>query len=159
MTLAPNPAHSDERRIPDMAQRELVELTPDECYTLLGSAQVGRLVYLDDLGPIAVPVNYSIAGTDVVFRVEGGAKAQAIRQPVLAFEVDGIDPGDQSGWSVLIRGQGHEVPAAEVPGLLQRLDGDFPRPWASGIHNIWLRITPSAVTGRRLGPRRSAPAF
>jgi uncharacterized protein len=142
-----------------MTQRELVELTPDECYALLNSAQVGRFVYLDDLGPLAVPVNYSVAGTDVVFRVEGGAKAGAMQQRVLAFEVDGIDPVDESGWSVLVRGQGHDVPATEVPSLLQRMDGDFPRPWASGIHNIWLRITPSTVTGRRLGPRRSAPGY
>jgi hypothetical protein len=63
-----------------------------------------------------VLVNYSIAGTDVVLRVEGGAKARAIRQPVRAFGVDGVDPGDQSGWSVLVRGQRHEVPAG--PGYV-----------------------------------------
>jgi uncharacterized protein len=142
-----------------MAQRELEELTPGECRSLLGTAHVGRLVYQDDLGPLAIPVNYAMLGNDIVFRVEGGTKQHAMEQPVLAFEVDGIDADEQSGWSVLARGTGQVVPAHEVPGLLRSLQGDFPRPWAFGIHNVWLRITPQHVTGRRLGPRRSAPAY
>jgi uncharacterized protein len=142
-----------------MAQRELEDLTVEECHSLLGTAHVGRLVYQDDLGPLAIPVNYAMSGSDIVFRVEGGTKRHAMRQAMLAFEVDVIDPDDQSGWSVLVRGTGQEVPAREVPSVLRSMQGDFPRPWAAGIHNVWLRITPRIVTGRRLGPRHSAPAY
>jgi Pyridoxamine 5'-phosphate oxidase len=71
-----------------MTQRELEDLPPDECFRLLGAAHVGRLVYQDDLGPLAVPVNYAMAGHEIVFRVEGGAKRAAMQQPMLAFEVD-----------------------------------------------------------------------
>jgi hypothetical protein len=28
---------------------------------------------------------------------------------------------------------------------------------AAGIHDVWLRITPSIMTGRQLGSRRDAP--
>jgi nitroimidazol reductase NimA-like FMN-containing flavoprotein (pyridoxamine 5'-phosphate oxidase superfamily) len=142
-----------------MPQRELTELTSDECYALLSSAQIGRLVYVDDLGPLAIPVNYCVAGSDIVFRAEGGAKAHAMRQPVLAFEVDAVDNDQHSGWSVLVRGPGEEVPATEVLDILRMMEGDFPRPWAFGVHNVWLRIRTRAITGRRLGAERSAPSY
>jgi nitroimidazol reductase NimA-like FMN-containing flavoprotein (pyridoxamine 5'-phosphate oxidase superfamily) len=46
-----------------IAQRELEDLSSDECYRLLATANVGRLVYQDELGPLAVPVNYAMQGT------------------------------------------------------------------------------------------------
>jgi uncharacterized protein len=134
-----------------MVQRELEVLSPDECFRLLGAASVGRLVYHDDLGPLAVPVNYGMAGQDIVLRVEGGAKRAAMQQPMLAFEVDHVDEDGKSGWSVLVRGAGAEVDPERVPALLRTMDGHFPTPWASGIHNVWLQIVPHNVTGRRLG--------
>jgi uncharacterized protein len=139
-----------------MTQRELDNLSPDECFRLLAAARVGRLVYHDDLGPLAVPVNYALAGRDIVFRVEGGAKQMAMQQPMLAFEVDHVDEDQQSGWSVLVRGVGAEVDMERVPALLRTMDRHFPKPWAVGIHNVWLQIVPHTVTGRRLGAERFA---
>jgi hypothetical protein len=146
------PVRPDENRV--MTQRELEDLSPDECFRLLAAACVGRLVYQDDLGPAAVPVNYTMAGHDIVFRVEGGAKRAAMQQPVLAFEVDHIDEDQESGWSVLVRGVGAEVDLERVPALLRAMDGPVSTPWAVGIHNVWLQIVPHAVTGRRLGAER-----
>jgi nitroimidazol reductase NimA-like FMN-containing flavoprotein (pyridoxamine 5'-phosphate oxidase superfamily) len=143
---------ADENRI--MAQRELEDLSPDECFRLLAAARVGRLVYHDDLGPLAVPVNYAMAGRDIVFRVEGGAKQAAMQQPMLAFEVDHVDEDEKSAWSVLVRGAGAEVDPERVPALLRAMDGHFPKPWAAGIHNVWLQIVPQTVTGRRLSAER-----
>jgi uncharacterized protein len=60
-------------------------------------------VYQDDLGPLAVPVNYAMAGHYIVFRVGGGAKRAAMQQPMLAFEVDHVEEDRQFGWSVLGR--------------------------------------------------------
>ncbi|MGO9382428.1 MAG: pyridoxamine 5'-phosphate oxidase family protein, partial [Mycobacterium sp.] len=116
-----------------MTQRELEDLPPDECFRLLGAAHVGRLVYQDDLGPLAVPVNYAMAGHDIVFRVEGGAKRAAMQQPMLAFEVDHVDEDRKFGWSVLVRGVGAEVDLERVPSLLRAMDGHGPTPWAAGI--------------------------
>ena len=139
-----------------MTQRELEDLSPDECFRLLADARVGRLVYQDDLGPVAVAVNYAMAGHDIVFRVEGGAKRAAMQQPMLAFEVDHIDEEREVGWSVLVRGVGAEVDPERVPELLRAMDGHFPTPWAAGIHNVWLQIVPQSVTGRRLGTEQSS---
>lgn len=139
-----------------MTQRELEDLSADECFRLLAAARVGRLVYNDELGPLAVPVNYALAGRDIVFRVEGGAKQAAMQQPTLAFEVDHVDEEREFGWSVLVRGAGAEVDMDRVPALLRTMDGHFPTPWAAGVHNVWLRIVPNTVTGRRLGAQRSS---
>jgi uncharacterized protein len=134
-----------------MAQRRLDILTEDECFTLLGEGRVGRLVYQDEFGPVAVPVNYGIAARSVVIRVEGGAKLAAMQQPRVAFEVDDIDQDQRSGWSVIVRGAGREIALEQVPELLHRMDGDPPQPWAVGIHNTWLEIPAEMVTGRRFG--------
>jgi nitroimidazol reductase NimA-like FMN-containing flavoprotein (pyridoxamine 5'-phosphate oxidase superfamily) len=142
-----------------MTQRDLETLAADDCFDLLRRASIGRLVYVDEEGPVAVPVNYAMAGTEIVIRVEGGTKRAAMGQPMLAFEVDDIDGDEQSGWSVIVRGAGREVAIEDVPALLQRLDAHPPRPWAEGIHNVWLVITPESVTGRRLGAARSSLLF
>ncbi len=142
-----------------MVQRKLEELSQDECLALLGQAQVGRLVYLDEDGPTAVPVNYAMAGNAIVFRVEGGVKRHAMQQPVLAFEVDSIDADHRSGWSVLARGVGQEVPIERVPELLRQMPDGFPAPWAVGIHNIWLQVTPHMLTGRRLAEPENPTVF
>ena len=151
------PACLAENRV--MTQRDLEHLPPDECFRLLAGARVGRLVYHDDLGPLAVPVNFAMAGHDIVLRVEGGAKQAAMQQPMLAFEVDHVDEDWEFGWSVLVRGTGAEVDMERVPALLRAMDGHFPAPWAFGIHNVWLQIVPHTVTGRRLGAERSSPNF
>jgi uncharacterized protein len=134
-----------------MTQRALEELAPHECLALLAGSQVGRLVYVDELGPAAIPVNYVFEGGDIILRVEGGAKRNAMNQPVVAFQVDQVDETGGTGWSVLVRGTGREVPIDEVPAMLHTITSHFPRPWAEGIHNVWLVITPTTVTGRRLG--------
>lgn len=145
-----------------MTQRELEELSRQECFELLRQEKVGRLVYIDDLGPIAEPVNYAVAGETIVLRVEGGGKRQAASQGVLAFEVDRLDPDHKSGWSVIMRGPGREVPLDDVPALvheLRQMGVDPPLPWASGIHKVWLRITISSLSGRRLGRETSPLGF
>jgi uncharacterized protein len=142
-----------------MAQRKLETLRPDECFALLGQASIGRLVYEDDEGPVAVPVNYALAGSDIVIRAEGGVKRAAMSQSTLAFEVDHIEEPERSGWSVIIRGAGREVELEQVPDLLRRMQCHHPLPWAEGVHNVWLQITPHGVTGRRLGANRSRSMF
>ena len=133
-----------------MPRRTLEDLSWDECFTLLGQETVGRLVYEDDLGLAAVPINYAVAGHDIVFRSEEGSKVRGLREHGVAFEVDHIDEATRSGWSVLVRGTSEEVEIGHVPELLRRIDGGVPLPWKKGIHKIWVVITPKTVTGRRL---------
>ena len=51
-------------------QRKIEELTTDECMTLLGQESVGRLAFVDPEGPVAIPVNFGLAGTLIIFRLE-----------------------------------------------------------------------------------------
>ena len=145
----------DENRV--MTQRELEDLLPDECFRLLATARVGRLVYQDDLGPLAVPVNYAMQGHDIIFRVEGGAKRTAMQQPMLAFEVDHINEEQHSGWSVLVRGVGAEVSLQRLScaaGSASRRRGQP----ASTMYGFRLCRTPSLGGGSvRRGRRGDSP--
>ena len=144
-----------------MSQKELEKLSRQECLDLLGQQTVGRLIFHDEIGPVAEPVNYAIAADTIVLRIEGGRKHQAMTQPLLAFEVDDIEPDLKSGWSVIARGVGQEVALDDVAALLHELrqEGvDPPLPWASGIHNVWLKITIHTLSGRKLG-RESSPVI
>ena len=142
-----------------MPRRTLEDLSWDECFTLLGQETVGRLVYEDDLGLAAVPINYAVAGHDIVFRSEEGSKVRGLREHTVAFEVDHIDQASRSGWSVLVRGASKEIGFEHLSDLLRQFDGDVPTPWKSGIHKIWVVITPKTVAGRRLADFASEGFF
>jgi uncharacterized protein len=133
-----------------MTQRVIKDLSEAECLELLRQEVVGRFVFQDADGPAAVPVNYGVAGDEIVFRVEQRSHLRDMLARSVAFEVDHTEPKSGEGWSVLVRGSGHEVAMDRVPGLLRQMAGAFPHPWAEGVHNVWVSITARKVTGRRL---------
>jgi nitroimidazol reductase NimA-like FMN-containing flavoprotein (pyridoxamine 5'-phosphate oxidase superfamily) len=133
-----------------MTQRVITDLSTTESFELLRSMRVGRFVFQDADGPAAVPVNFGVAGEEIVFRVEQRSHLRDVAAGPVAFEVDHIEPESGSGWSVLVRGSAHEVAMERVPALLRLMDGAFPHPWAEGVHNVWVSITARKVTGRRL---------
>ena len=133
-----------------MTQRDLEALSDSDCLARLRAGRVGRFVYLDDLGPVAIPVNYAMVGNDILIRVEGGAKKVAAGQDCIAFEVDDLDHTERAGWSVVVRGIASEVPLDRVPALFREEGAASPAPWALGVHNVWIRIRPTLITGRRL---------
>jgi uncharacterized protein len=142
-----------------MTQRKLDTLTEEECFSLLREGRVGRLVYQDEYGPVAVPVNYAAADRSIIIRVGGGAKLAAMQQPRVAFEVDELDDEHRRGWSVIARGPGREIPLEHVSELLRGLAGEAPAPWAYGIHNTWIEIAAEMVTGRRFGEHQEGLIF
>src|SRR5689334_12400303 len=88
----------------------LIELSADECQALLESRRIGRLGLLDADGPLILPVNYCMDGRSVVFRTDAGTKLDAASNGApVAFEVDGIDPAQRTGWTILIRGSAATV--------------------------------------------------
>jgi len=133
-----------------VTQRTVEELSAEDCLTLLKSRNVGRIVFVDDEGPGVVPVNYGVAGDEIVLRVEQGSSLLRLIQDPIGFEIDQIDSQQSESWSVLVRGGGREVPLEDVPDLLKLMHEDLPRPWAEGVHNHWLAIKIVSVTGRRL---------
>lgn len=133
-----------------MTQREIEDLQEDECFRLVKQKGVGRFVFQDSDGPAAVPVNFGLAGEQIVFRVETRSHLREMLQGPVAFEVDHTEPETGEGWSVLIRGTGREVEMDHVPELLHLMRESTPQPWAEGVHNVWVAITARKVTGRRL---------
>jgi nitroimidazol reductase NimA-like FMN-containing flavoprotein (pyridoxamine 5'-phosphate oxidase superfamily) len=124
------------------------ELNRSECFALLARQNLGRLAFVDDLGPIVVPVNYVLDRHMVVIRTDEGAKLDAATQGrKVAFEIDWTDAEGRSGWSVLVRG---EAVAVTDPAELERLR-DLPlTPIARGRKPHYIRVMPALVTGRRI---------
>jgi uncharacterized protein len=128
-------------------QKELEELSREECMTLLRTQPVGRFaVSQGDAPPHVVPVNYILDGENVVFRSGPGTKLARVAGGVVSFQVDSIDRVRREGWSVLIAGRAYQAFAHEIDHI--RLES-YPK----GEKERWVRIEPDTVTGRRIRPR------
>lgn len=124
------------------------ELTKCECFGLLAREQLGRVTFVDDLGPMVLPVNFVLDRQMVVFRTDNGAKLDVARSGGrVAFEIDGIDAAAHTGWSVVVRGEAAEVTDPAELGRLRRLPLD---PWPPGTKSRYVRILPAILTGRRI---------
>ena len=124
----------------------------DECYALLAGHEVGRIGLVVGRQPLVLPVNYGMDGRTIIVRTHPGTTLSAARHADVAFEVDDIDRAHRSGWSVLVRGLAEEVDSAHRSDLVARTHAVGVQPWAPGEHGNWLRITPQAVSGRRIRP-------
>ena len=68
-----------------------------------------------------------------------------------SFETDHVDETLGYGWSVLVRGQAHRV---LQPGELRHLrEACDLRPWPAGEHDLYIRIVPAHISGRRIRSR------
>ncbi|WP_406005181.1 pyridoxamine 5'-phosphate oxidase family protein [Streptomyces sp. NBC_00637] len=124
------------------------QLSRTECGDLLSTHGVGRLAVSTTHGPLIVPVNYTVIDGTIVFRTARGATPSLAPGTPVAFEVDRIDDAFSQGWSVLVRGHARLVTdVAEAQRLAQQARS---RPWAGGRRDLWVRIEPYAVTGRRI---------
>ena len=120
-------------------------LSETECWDLLSSVALGRLVTSVDGQPEIFPLNFVVQHRTVLFRTAEGAKlvSAAINNRVL-FEAD--DHGVAEGWSVIVEGTarilrtGEEVDEAERAQLL---------PWTATAKQHYVRVRPLSVTGRR----------
>ncbi|MEO3791662.1 pyridoxamine 5'-phosphate oxidase family protein [Nonomuraea sp. B10E15] len=140
-------------RGPAMAHPTLEVLDREECLRLIESGGIGRVAFNGSHGPTVLPVNYKLHDGDIVFRTAaGGAMDEDLRSGVkgvdivIAFEIDRIDEVNREGWSVLVQGPAHHVPAEEVADAA----GSGVTPWAGGERLLYVRISPRQITGRRI---------
>jgi nitroimidazol reductase NimA-like FMN-containing flavoprotein (pyridoxamine 5'-phosphate oxidase superfamily) len=125
-------------------------LSREECRALLDTVPLGRIVFTHAALPAVQPVNFTMAGDDVIIRTSQGSKlAAAVRNAVVAFEIDEYDADKRLGWSVVIVGHAHRVSKADELAVLQDL---ALRSWAPGRRDDFIRITPEVVTGRHIRP-------
>ena len=130
----------------------LQRLSPDECEKLVAPGGVGRFVYVDSEGPVAVPVNFRVLDGDIVFRTDSNATVLAASsEEQVSFEVDHLDDALTEGWSVLLTGDARVI---ADPGEIEEARSLGIAPWAGGERRTYVRLAPRQVTGRRI--RRTA---
>jgi nitroimidazol reductase NimA-like FMN-containing flavoprotein (pyridoxamine 5'-phosphate oxidase superfamily) len=129
---------------------QLVELTAEECLSLLQTKTVGRIGLNTPGGPVIFPVNYAMSDETIVFRtLPYGVIANNAHLVDVAFEVDSLDEHMKAGWSVLAVGLSQRI---EDPGEVHLVKVDWdPTPWADGQRNLYFRIRWSDLSGRQLG--------
>ncbi|MBO0693447.1 MAG: pyridoxamine 5'-phosphate oxidase family protein [Acidimicrobiaceae bacterium] len=112
---------------------EAEELPRSRCLELLGSRSLGRLALSERALPTVVPVSYELVGDRVVLAAPQASRLLVEGQrPVVAFEVDDIDPDTFAGWSVV------------VVGAVQQIAADHP-----SVHTPaagWTRLRPDPTT-------------
>jgi hypothetical protein len=75
-----------------------------------------------------------------------GAPGTIHLQPVV-FEVDHGDVATRTGWSVIIHGIAEEIWRSEELAIAHDMRL---QPWAPGDRDHYVRILPTAITGRRI---------
>lgn len=127
-------------------------LSEDECWRLLASMALGRLVSCVEGYPEIFPVNFVVQRRTVLFRTAERATKlfTVVMNSRVAFEAD--DHNVAEGWSVIVKGRAQvlndraEIQEAERAQLL---------PWTQGVKSRFVRVSPSEISGRRFrfGPQ------
>jgi nitroimidazol reductase NimA-like FMN-containing flavoprotein (pyridoxamine 5'-phosphate oxidase superfamily) len=139
-----------------MADRVIEELDEAESLRLIAPGGIGRIAYASRFGPAVLPVNYKWHDGAIVFRTTRHSALDEDLQTgiaggdyLVAFEIDEIDASGRQGWSVLIQGPAHHV---EAEGERRAAEQAGVEPWPAGERELFLRIIPQRVTGRRIKP-------
>jgi len=128
--------------------RVISKLMPTECRRLIAPGGIGRIAIVTLSGPVVLPVNFAVLADTIVIRTAEGTIIDGHADEKVALEVDHIDEALRQGWSVLVRGQAHRV---THPAELHRLQEDAAVwPWPGGEREVYVRIVPSQITGRRI---------
>jgi nitroimidazol reductase NimA-like FMN-containing flavoprotein (pyridoxamine 5'-phosphate oxidase superfamily) len=122
-------------------------ISPARCQELLESQSVGRVAWQAADGPQILPVTYAWHQGMIIFRTSPyGVLSELIRPTAVAFEIDELDQVNRRGWSVVVQGRAQGV--AEPDQLVQMWTVGSVVPWAAGVRNVFIQITPHKVTGR-----------
>ncbi len=133
-----------------MQPRQALELTDAECWQLLRSVSLGRVVFTQRAMPAIRPVNHLVDDRKIIIRSHVGAaivsRAVTGDGSVVCYEADDLDPVLHTGWSVIATGMArliHEPAAkARYENLLE--------PWIAGQMDHVIAIEPEFVSGIRL---------
>jgi uncharacterized protein len=123
-------------------------LSPNDCLALAQTVPIGRIVFTDQALPAVQPVSFLLEDGCVIFRTGEGTKlAVALRDTIVAFEIDDYDARAESGWSVTVVGRAESVIDAAESARLARLPL---RTWTPGNRDRFVRIRPEYISGRRI---------
>ena len=138
------------------ADRIIEQLDEAECLRLIAPGGIGRIAYQSRFGQAVLPVNYMLHEGAIVFRTalhsaldEDLQTGIADAEYKVAFEIDELDMAGRQGWSVLIQGPAHRVESETERALALQAGVEN---WAPGRRELFVRIVPSRITGRRIRP-------
>jgi nitroimidazol reductase NimA-like FMN-containing flavoprotein (pyridoxamine 5'-phosphate oxidase superfamily) len=135
--------------------RALRTLGPAECFDLLEPGGIGRVGFTSADGIMMLPVNFAVTGKTIIFRTAPDTLLALYADARVSFEVDRLDEALHEGWSVLVHGHAHKVTdEREVKHLEDRTHLE---PWAAGARDVYVRIAPTRMSGRRIQPSRASP--
>jgi uncharacterized protein len=127
------------------ADESTIILSEHECWDLLSSVALGRLVTSVGDQPEIFPVNFAVQHRTVLFRTAEGTKLVSVAMNHrVVFEADGHDAAE--GWSVIVKGMTRTLHADDEIAEAQRAQL---LPWTAGVKSHYVRVRPSMITGRR----------
>src|SRR6516225_4921009 len=131
-------------------ERTLRTLSPAECFDLLEPGGIGRVGFTSADGIMMLPVNFAVTAKTIIFRTAPDTLLAVYSDARVSFEADRLDEALHAGWSVLVQGRAHQVTdEREVQHLQDRTNL---QPWAVGARDVYVRITPTRISGRRIQP-------
>jgi nitroimidazol reductase NimA-like FMN-containing flavoprotein (pyridoxamine 5'-phosphate oxidase superfamily) len=130
--------------------RALRTLSPDECFDLLEPGGIGRVGFTSADGITMLPVNFAVTGKAIIFRTAPDTLLAVHAHGQVSFQVDRLDQALCAGWSVLVHGRAHPVTDERAVKRLE--DETHLQPWAAGARDVYVRITPTRISGRRIQP-------
>lgn len=151
MNTTPSDPTAAEQTASDRAvfERTGLEVLPrEECWRLVAGSAVGRLAVSIANQPDVFPVNYAVDGETIVITTNAGTKlAAAVLGAAVAFEVDGFDDDEHTGWSIVVHGK-----AAEISGVEETMRAEDLgiKTWADRDKSRFVQISPTDITGRRI---------
>jgi hypothetical protein len=120
------------------------ELDQADCWELIRSAPIGRLVWHGTEGLSVATLNFTVDRQSILFRTLAyGSIARECDDSPVAFHVDHADATTRTGWSVLIRGRAHVEYGDTV--AIDTIDA-----WPEGSRLLAVRVDPTRISGRRL---------
>lgn len=120
------------------------ELTTEACLLALEGTTIGRIALAIADDAEIFPVNYVLDEGAIYFRTAPGSKLLALAaNPQVAFEIDGYD--DSDAFSVIVKGTAERL---EVQSEVDAADKLTLAPWAPTLKYRWVRILPTAISGR-----------
>ncbi len=133
---------------PATGTRVLCTLSPAECFDLLEPGGIGRVGFASAAGIMMLPVNFAMTGKTIVFRTAPDTLLALYANAPVSFQTDRLDEALREGWSVLVHGHAHKVTdEREIRHLEHETQLE---PWASGARDVYVRITPNQISGRRI---------
>lgn len=122
-------------------------LDAGQCWSLLRQAAVGRLA-IGEAGDIDIfPINYAVDSGTIVFRTAPGAKLTRVSaDPAVTFEADAVDADHRTAWSVVVKGTARQIRSTDE---LTDTMGLPLYPYEESPKGVFLRIEPTAISGRR----------